>query len=109
MAYLPSENTAGNIALAGITEQADVGSGVPEGEAATTLTVQRDSVPRPGISNAVIGNRKRAGGNLGSAATPKARKTRAGSPNYNEADVNVLLDVIQEVLPLGAHHWKNVE
>jgi len=42
------------------------------------------------------------------AVTPNARKrrqTRAGVPNYSNDELDHLLDIVSEVLPLGSNHW----
>lgn len=38
----------------------------------------------------------------------KCRKGRTGSPNYNDADIDTLLDITEEVEPLGANQWSIV-
>eukprot|EP00171_Calliarthron_tuberculosum_P017576 IDg17576t1 len=48
---------------------------------------------------------KAGGENLKSTATTKAWKTRAGSPNYENADINALLDIVEDAMPLRSNLW----
>lgn len=60
------------------------------------------------LSSSGGGNgKRRATSPLGHAVGKKQRGRAAGAHNYSSEDVDALLDILEESLPLGGHAWNS--
>lgn len=56
-------------------------------------------------ADAAYGNSRKK---KGERTQGKSVKSLVGVPNYSSAEVDALLDIVERILPLGAHHWARV-